>query len=135
MHCMHVINAILNYKNCNLNYRGDFRMGETLYRGPEILFRWGRLCFVTESPEGRFHISQGETLFWGRLYFVTPARDESSCGPRCPIRKVTILGPDIQFTVAQFEFHQNSIMKSTDDHLQPDISTLIVEMHQQHASH
>src|SRR6218665_1275098 len=48
-------------------------MGETLYRGPEILFRWGRLCFDTESPEGRFHISQGETLFRGRLYFVTPA--------------------------------------------------------------
>jgi len=48
-------------------------MGETLYRRPEILFRWGRLCFDTESPEGRFHISQEETLFRGRLYFVTPA--------------------------------------------------------------
>src|SRR6218665_2071995 len=49
-------------------------MGETLYRRPEILFRWGRLCFDAESPGGgRFHISQGETLFRGRLYFVTPA--------------------------------------------------------------
>jgi len=25
-------------------------MGKTLYRRQEILFRWGRLCFDTESP-------------------------------------------------------------------------------------
>jgi len=24
-----------------------------------------------------------------------PARDESSCGPRCPTRKVSVLSPDI----------------------------------------
>src|SRR6218665_1153239 len=68
MHCMHIINAILNYKKCNLNYRGDFRMGETLYRRPEILFRWGRLCFDTESPgeisyQSRGDSISGETLF------------------------------------------------------------------------
>jgi len=29
-------------------------MGETLYRRSEILFRWGRFCFDTESPGGDF---------------------------------------------------------------------------------
>jgi len=43
-------------------------MGETLYRRPEILFRWGRLCFDTESPGGDFisvkgRLCLGETLF------------------------------------------------------------------------
>src|SRR6218665_3391353 len=28
-----------------------------------------------------------------------PARDESSCGPRCPTIKVTILSPDINFSL------------------------------------
>src|SRR6218665_1876115 len=43
-------------------------MGETLYRRPEILFRWGRLCFDTESPgeisyQSRRDSVSGETLF------------------------------------------------------------------------
>src|SRR6218665_275969 len=62
-------------------------MGETLYRGPAILFQWGRLCFDTESPEGRFHISQGETLFRGRLYFVTPARKRPCAQTAAPKRR------------------------------------------------
>ena len=49
-------------------------MGETLYRRPEIPFRWGETLFRTQSLRGEFHISQGETLFRGRLYFVTPAQ-------------------------------------------------------------
>jgi len=32
------------------------------------------------------------------------ARDESSCGPRCLITKVTIVSSVILFTVAEFEF-------------------------------
>src|SRR6218665_380556 len=73
MHCMHIINAILNYKKCNLNYR-------------EAIFGWERLCIVDgrfyfdegdfvpiQSLRGKLHISKGETLFRGRLYFVTPA--------------------------------------------------------------
>jgi len=39
-------------------------MGETLYRRPEILFRWGSLCFDTESPGGDF-ISVKERLCFG----------------------------------------------------------------------
>ena len=46
---------------------GDFRMGETLYRRPEILFRWGRLYFDIESPGG-FLISQGETVSGETLF-------------------------------------------------------------------
>ena len=49
-------------------------MGETLYRRPEILFRWGRLCFDTESRgeisyQLRGDSVSGETLFrdTGRL--------------------------------------------------------------------
>src|SRR6218665_440539 len=43
-----------------VSWTGDsISMGETLFR-----YRVSR---------GRFHISQGETLFLGRLYFVTPA--------------------------------------------------------------
>src|SRR6218665_3689996 len=43
-------------------------MGETLYRRPEILFRWGRLCFDTVSPgeisyQSRGDSVSGETLF------------------------------------------------------------------------
>src|SRR6218665_1343463 len=48
-------------------------MGETLYRRPEILFRWGRRCFDTESPGGDFISVKGRLCFGGRLYFVTPA--------------------------------------------------------------
>jgi len=33
--------------------------------------------------------------------------------------------------VAQFKFHKKQHIKSTDDHLQPDISKLIVEIQQQ----
>jgi len=33
--------------------------------------------------------------------------------------------------VALFEFHKKYHIKSTDDHLQPDISKFIVEMQQQ----
>src|SRR6218665_1095276 len=47
-------------------------MGETLYRRPEILFRWGRLCFVTESPGEISYQSRGDSVS-GRLYSVTPA--------------------------------------------------------------
>src|SRR6218665_1546261 len=44
-------------------------MGETLYRRPAIIFRWGRLCFDTESPRGEISYQSrgdsvsGETLF------------------------------------------------------------------------
>src|SRR6218665_1688845 len=62
---LHIINAILNYRKCNLNERGDFRMGETLYRRPEILFRWGRLCFDTESPGEDFISVKGSFYFGG----------------------------------------------------------------------
>src|SRR6218665_806056 len=51
-------------------------MGETLYRRPEILFRWGRLCFDTESPGGDFISVKGRLCFGGRLYFVSPAVEE-----------------------------------------------------------
>src|SRR6218665_1089810 len=55
-----------------------------------------------------------------------PARDESSSGPRCPTRKVTILNPYSWFLVVQFDFHENSTcMKLTDYLLRPDISKLI----------
>jgi len=37
-------------------------MGETLYRRPEILFRWGRLCFDTESPRGDFISVKGDSV-------------------------------------------------------------------------
>ena len=69
MHCMHIIKAILNYKKCNLTYRG-------------AIFGWERLCIVDRRfyfdgetlfryrvSGGRFHISQGETLFKERLCF------------------------------------------------------------------
>ena len=39
-------------------------MGDTLYRRPEILFRWERLCFDTESPGVDF-ISVKERLCFG----------------------------------------------------------------------
>src|SRR6218665_581958 len=84
MHCMHIINAILNYKKCNLNYRGDFRMGETLYRRPEILFRWGRLCFDTESPGGISYQSRGDSVS-GETLFCDTGRagpPPSICGRR-----------------------------------------------------
>src|SRR6218665_2907321 len=42
MHCMHIINAILNYKKCNLNYRG-------------AIFGWERLCIVDQ----RFYFDGG----------------------------------------------------------------------------
>ena len=50
-------------------------MEETLYRRPEILFRWGDFVSIQGlRGGGRFHISERETLFRGRLYFVTLAR-------------------------------------------------------------
>src|SRR6218665_159640 len=48
-------------------------MGRLCSVDGEILFRWGRLCSETESSGGRLNFSQGENLFRGRLYFVTPA--------------------------------------------------------------
>src|SRR6218665_1642057 len=59
MHCMHIINAILNYKKMQPKLEGRFSDGRD---------------FVSiQSLRGRFHISQRETLFRGRLYFVTLA--------------------------------------------------------------
>src|SRR6218665_1416365 len=70
MHRMHIINAILNYKK--MQTRGG-------------IFGWERLCIVDrrfyfdggdfisiQSLRGKIsYISQAETLFRGRLYFVT----------------------------------------------------------------
>src|SRR6218665_1548892 len=50
---------------------GDFRMGETLYRRPEILFRWGRLCFDTKSSGGYFISVRGDSVSGETLFRET----------------------------------------------------------------
>src|SRR6218665_507084 len=43
-------------------------MGETLYRRPEILFRWRRLCFDTESPGEISYQSRGDSVSGDTLF-------------------------------------------------------------------
>jgi len=49
-------------------------MGETLYRRPEIPFRWRRLCFGIESPGGDFISVKGRLCFGETLFRDIPAR-------------------------------------------------------------
>ena len=53
-------------------------MGETLYRRPEILLRWGRLCFDTESPGGISYQSRGDSVSGETLFRDTGYRHRLS---------------------------------------------------------